>query len=399
MSVTSRLVSVELAVGKVTCPGVWLCSNGKISLQIYMMDSVIQTDAHHPNFPILFNEKFKFYKRYLNKRCSAALQRSFAKEFFNAELIQWKNCDEGVILANFCSTLDDLLHPSNITSINKKTANVDVLMEPTKLFPGTIFPKLELRTQTSIETKFEIFKKENPAVHINTKKCNIPLDFRREKKKVYPKKVCHTIAYSKEQQRCPKVKTDKRPIFMYRKPDDNLILRINPNNVGHENVVERKNATNFVQKMKPKVIDKCSSCYCSHNSAFFSQECQETAVNSFIQRLNRNNQKQSENIRPCQCCFKSKYNLCPICSKYIYTFSRNSIDLGTSVNNLTFAAKQNCTCSNAIADNHSEKKVCFCCPEERATNLVQKLHERVINTLNVGSDAIESCFAECTICE
>lgn len=382
MPATSRSVSVELAVGKVTCPGVWLCSNGKISLQISLMDSVIQTDSHHPNFPIIVNEHFIFYKKFINVGCLTALQRSFGNEFFNVDLIQWKNCSDGVILANFCSTLADLVHPSNITNIKKKTAHVDVLMEPTKLFPGTIGPKLELVAHASIEETPSIEMPQK--VHKKSKKSYIPLEFRREKTKVYPKKVCHTIAYSEKQQRCPKVNPEKRPMFKYRKPDDNLILRTNPNVVTHEHVL-----TSRSQK-KPKVIDECSS-----DAGVLSS--QETAGHSFVKRLDRNHRKQS--------CSESKHSLCPICSKYICTFSK---DLRTSATNATcclycdekfLAPEENGTCSNATADNHSVKKVCFCLPAERATNLVKQLHERVLNSLTAGSDAIESCFAECTICE
>lgn len=60
---------------QVTCPGVWLCPSGKISLQLCMLDSCIQTMGLLPNFPLLYREKYIFYKVFYKARSLSDLQR------------------------------------------------------------------------------------------------------------------------------------------------------------------------------------------------------------------------------------------------------------------------------------------------------------------------------------
>lgn len=144
------LVKVNLNIQKVTCPGVWLCSNGKVSVEIKMLDCSIQTKTCKPMFPILVYEKYAFTKTFQEDRRLNELQKSLNNEWFYAELIHWKSRDEGCVLATFQTTLDDLLYPTSFrgTVAGKET---DLLMVPTSLFPGTIVPKLEILTKTTIE--------------------------------------------------------------------------------------------------------------------------------------------------------------------------------------------------------------------------------------------------------
>ena len=160
MPTKSFLVKVELTVQKISCPGVWLCSNGKVSLQLAMLDSDIQTEAYKPIFPITFNEKFVFFKTFIKERRLNELQRSLNHEWFAAELIQWRNCDEGVVLARFQTTLDDLLYPCNLKNLNVSGTDIDLLMQATNLFPGTLLPKLTLGTKTTIKETFSDWEKQ-----------------------------------------------------------------------------------------------------------------------------------------------------------------------------------------------------------------------------------------------
>ncbi|XP_066256785.1 uncharacterized protein [Euwallacea similis] len=394
----SFLVKVELEIQKVSCPGVWLCSNGKVSLQLYMLDSTIQTDSHKPFFPVSFKEKFIFYKTFLKERRLSELQRTLGREWICAEFIQWKSCEEGVILASFQTTLDDLLYPTR--PIDRQSTEVDLLMEPTKLFPGTISPKLELRTRTTIQ-EITVPDQDLHRFEGNFRKRICPKHKRRPQ--VHPKWVCHSVAYSKAQQRCPKgCKGDKRPAFKYKRAEDDLILRLNPNKVSKDDVVradvgEKRN--------------KEERCYCRD----ISQEVDETEDDNPEISIGK-----SAKSRPYGCVCEKQHTpqLCPICSKYEGTFAKvssfkppskpkkflsavellNSEKYYCSYCRNTYVIRR-CPCKDMEVPSQ-KKKVCLCVPEEsRAGNLVSKLHEKVMNTVQAGRIRIDDCIGDCEVTE
>lgn len=69
---------------QITCPGVWLCSSGKVSLQVHMLDSSVQTRSCKPVFPLQCYEKFIFSKTFYSERRLNELQRSLSKKFTNS---------------------------------------------------------------------------------------------------------------------------------------------------------------------------------------------------------------------------------------------------------------------------------------------------------------------------
>ncbi|KAL3267875.1 hypothetical protein HHI36_007016 [Cryptolaemus montrouzieri] len=144
------IVKVDLDVQAVTCPGVWLCSNGQVSLQIYMLDSCVQTSSFRPSFPMLFHEQFIFTKTLPTKYHLEDLNKQLSREWLYVELIQWENCECGNVLAYFQIPLNELLYP-NVSGGVPSGAEVDLLMEPTPAFPGALAPKLEVSTKTTIE--------------------------------------------------------------------------------------------------------------------------------------------------------------------------------------------------------------------------------------------------------
>lgn len=415
MPAKSFLVKVELTVQKISCPGVWLCSNGKISLQFCMLDCTIQTDSYKPLFPINFNEKFVFYKTFLKERRLNELQRSLNREWLCVELIQWKNCDEGVVLASFQTTLDDLLYPSALKkSSNLTGTDVDLLMEPTKLFPGTISPKLELRTKTTIEETFpELKQRSHDKIPNNRKSSCFTQNTTR---KLHPKRVCHTVAYSKAQQRCYDSKKD-RPIFKYSKPDDDLILRLNPDKVVKDDIIKVKSdLLEFDGDENYDANEKNKWCYCVKSAPLsFKEDTSSSCVKSIKSNCRKFNQPQNNY---CSCGSQHKSILCPVCSKYECTFSitstRPTIEfLSESTNNrntsLTLCSccrrqfnKPTGTCPGECDDSRSpsEKKVCFCLPQKESTcNLAQKLHERLKRTLESGAAGLDYCIRDCEVCE
>lgn len=123
---------------KVTCPGVWLCPSGRLSLQLYALDSCVQSASVEAVFPLYFEEKFVFSKQFDKAQRLNDLQKLLTKECLYIELIQWTNCDIGNVLATFITTLSDALFPAKIEGVYAGI-DVDLLMEPSDSFPVCFF--------------------------------------------------------------------------------------------------------------------------------------------------------------------------------------------------------------------------------------------------------------------
>ncbi|EFN77968.1 Uncharacterized protein C9orf68-like protein, partial [Harpegnathos saltator] len=137
----------------VTCPGVWLCPNGKVALRMDTLNSRAESRRISPIFPLLFHDRFAFSKVFARIVSLAELQRALEQEFLYAELIQWvtTTTSRGIILATFETNLADLLYPAPCFKGLLAGVDVDLLMEPTKCFPGIIAPKIEVSTKTVVE--------------------------------------------------------------------------------------------------------------------------------------------------------------------------------------------------------------------------------------------------------
>ncbi|XP_076754279.1 nuak family kinase 1 [Xylocopa sonorina] len=80
------------------------------------------------------------------------LQRCLEQESLYAELIQWLDpCNQAILLASFETSLADLLYPVTYCKRLLAGVDVDLLMDPSKYFPGIIAPKIEVSTKTMIE--------------------------------------------------------------------------------------------------------------------------------------------------------------------------------------------------------------------------------------------------------
>ncbi|PNF32747.1 hypothetical protein B7P43_G11578 [Cryptotermes secundus] len=104
-------VEESLSEEEVTCPGVWLCPNGKIILKLFMFGSSARAPHLPPIFPLLYHQKFVFQKTFTNVRYLTDLQHLLGKEFVHAELIQ-SSGGSGAVLASFETTVLELLYPS-----------------------------------------------------------------------------------------------------------------------------------------------------------------------------------------------------------------------------------------------------------------------------------------------
>ncbi|XP_044269625.1 uncharacterized protein LOC123014521 isoform X2 [Tribolium madens] len=373
MSRKAFQVQVELDVQAVTCPGVWLCSNGKVSLQIYMLDSCVQTASYKPIFPIQCSETFVFYKTFLSKHQLHELQRELHDQWLYIEL----------------TTLDELLYPS---TINGSIAGVDLdlLMEPTKTFPGTIAPKVEVSTKTTIEETLCVCTKPTPStVVVNPK---VITSTQRKTRKNVCRRVCHSVSYSRKKRpfKCGK----SRPPFCYRKAEDDLILR-KPNYETDDKCTCRESKSvkriSAVRIEKPELMSKQSqACPC------VSKKCPLCAkYKGYFDTVRYASEEQEKADFPTQprtnlfdankmCSKHSKNAQCHCCRSKAWATSEEKSDAGETV-----------------FSDEEKKKVCLCFDQK--PSLAEKLHAKLAKTLSSIPRSIEwSCYDneyECQCCQ
>ncbi|CAK1552852.1 unnamed protein product [Leptosia nina] len=179
-------LTIEIDVQKVSCPGVWLCQDGRVSLTVFALGTTYQTCLLPPVFPLLFRDVFYFRKRFQESCALSNMCCLLKDETIYCELVQW--CDdcarsECVILAQYLGSLNDVLFPPNVCS----TDGVDLLMRRSKDFPGILSPKIEIATKVRIDEIWSqgcgIFNKVK-ACH-----CSPPDPEARQKQ------VCHSAQY------------------------------------------------------------------------------------------------------------------------------------------------------------------------------------------------------------
>lgn len=193
-------VRIEFDLHAITCPGVWLCPNGKVALRLNTLSSHIESHRIAPIFPLLFHDKFTFEKVFAATATPAELQRRLEEEFLYAELVQWSNSQSSrlVILSTFETNLVDLLYPEPCFKGLLAGVDVDLLMEPTKYFPGILAPKIEVSTHTTIEEVASVCGTNSRGSHvinpkvIHSKTVSCVHRKRPTKGIIRQKKVCHS---------------------------------------------------------------------------------------------------------------------------------------------------------------------------------------------------------------
>lgn len=374
MSRKGFLVKVELDVQKVSCPGVWLCSNGKVSLQIHMFGSSVQTRNCRPTFPVVIYEKFVFSKIFDQDRRLNELQRRLNSEWFYVELIQWKSCDEGRVLATFRTTLDELLYPTSFRN-SIMGVSIDLLMEPSDIFPGKLAPKLEISSKTTVEqTMFDPDCRHSNVTLINPKAifCK-PLA---EENRGIPRKVCHSVGFSRAQRNAPAKKKKSRPPFKYFKVSDDLILRNNPNIVLRTEC-EVQNTKQPHCYCTSQVAQPCVECNCNFERPSHKKSC---AVCSLYDGYFTETSAASD--KPCRPLITDyePQKLCAFCKKNYRDGSKFHL-----------TSKDGSPCNSDSEFSDRSRKICLCLPGNR-TSLAQQLHERLSRTLDTNSRMLQNCI-------
>lgn len=125
---------------QVTCPGVWLCPNGKVALRITSLGCTLESHRVSPIFPLLFHSEFKFKKTFTRLAALTELQWNLEQELLYAELIHWTAPNnDAIVLATFQTNLADVLYPVLPYKGVLAGVDVDLLMDPTKYFPVSTF--------------------------------------------------------------------------------------------------------------------------------------------------------------------------------------------------------------------------------------------------------------------
>ncbi|KYN00299.1 Uncharacterized protein C9orf68 like protein [Cyphomyrmex costatus] len=349
-------IKVQLDVHAVTCPGVWLCPNGKVALRINALDSCAESHATSPILPLLFHDKFTFDKIFYGIISLTELQNTLEQEFLYAELIQWATpASRDIILATFETNLAELLYPAPCFKGLLAGVDVDLLMEPTKCFPGIIAPKIEISTKTVIEEIIEF---------CDTSKCYI---------------INRNI--SSKQTAC---RQRKRPI--------NGIIR--QRRVCH---TKNKPRSQSCQPFRQRSSDshQCPSCTTSRQTESQIDQCYHSRRNSMctcrpdFPKLARSTiiRDKTHVTDNCPVCFKynnyyfPKYNDCDIIKKsYKQRYCRNLSDI----------RECGCICRNGAFDTHEE--VVMPLLQSKLENL-QKAKEKWYSTEIM--DNLEECNPKC----
>ncbi|CAH1644531.1 unnamed protein product [Spodoptera littoralis] len=180
-------LTVEIDVQRVSCPGVWLCQDGRVSLTVFALGTSYQTCLLPPIFPLMFKDIFYFRKRFQESCALNNICCLLKEETIYCELVQW--CDdcassECVILAQYLGALNDVLFPPNMCSND----GVDLLMRRAKDFPGILSPKIEIATKVRID---EVWNQTHPVPSTLKVACHCsPRDEASRQRQV-----CHSARY------------------------------------------------------------------------------------------------------------------------------------------------------------------------------------------------------------
>lgn len=191
-------LTVEIVVQRVSCPGVWLCQDGSVSLIVSALGTSYETCTLPPTFPLDFNDRLYFRKRF-QETCALSNMCCLLKdETLYCELVQWcQSCESGEcnILAQYLGSLSDVLFPPKMCCSD----GVDLLMRRSKKYPGILSPKIEIATKVRID---EVWNEKSEPFNVNIQNiknitnCNcIPRSGPRQKT------VCHTPEYHRN--KCP----------------------------------------------------------------------------------------------------------------------------------------------------------------------------------------------------
>ncbi|XP_072172699.1 spermatogenesis-associated protein 6-like [Diadema setosum] len=147
----SLRIIVDLSIEAVTCPGVILKDREDVYLSICMLGYQKRTLCLPPFFPLLFHQKFRFERTFMNCGDPAHLVHLLQYEDVLIELIQLNEdySQDGTVLALYQVSARDFLYPEDSLLPSYAESDREILMQKKIWFSG-ISPKLEFSCKTSI---------------------------------------------------------------------------------------------------------------------------------------------------------------------------------------------------------------------------------------------------------
>ncbi|CAH1155362.1 unnamed protein product [Phaedon cochleariae] len=251
---------------------------------------------------------------------------------------------------------------------------------------GTISPKLQISTKTTIEETLYDADPINPNNTLVKPKSTL---YKQPSQKGCSRKVCHSIAFSRAQKNVPLRKTNSKPPFKYSKVSDDLILRSNPN-------IVLRNDTDHGDRITSE-----PSCYCMT----------KYPKNAWSETGDDNLSRSNEDLGNISTKGLIHSNKCSLCSLYEGYFPSKSSKMKSSCNSLlahrtkprlcayceqNYIRKQprsrsGSPCRSDVTDS-SRRRVCFCLSAERATSLSRQLHKKLSNALDTNSRLFQNCI-------
>ncbi|XP_033211394.1 uncharacterized protein LOC117169235 isoform X2 [Belonocnema kinseyi] len=235
----------------------------------------------------------------------SSLQQNLEEEFFYAELLQWADSTSAfVILGTFETNLADLLYPSPCFKGLLAGVDVDLLMEPTKFFPGILAPKIEVSTKTVVEEVLGICDSNMIGPYIVNPKVIHSKNYSSINRKHPPKgiirqrKVCHSRGKSRQQPCRPCKKVTRLKARSCSPVTSDRHTQTSSDQCYHK--LSKRHKCSCSQSQKSSIAresHKFDSCHvCSKYKCYFSEHPQEKGEPFCSKNLCNNSEHSSSRV-------------------------------------------------------------------------------------------------------
>ncbi|CAG0924673.1 unnamed protein product, partial [Notodromas monacha] len=141
-------VSIEILLDRIDCPGLRLPHKEMTYMRIYLFDVDVRTGQAPPYLPIIFQEQFKFSKKFYAMKDWTELEVMLRFQALNVELLQRQIGGYSKILAEYQGNAWDVLVACNHDPVDSPVTSegrARLVMKPTVHMPTTIAPECHVR--------------------------------------------------------------------------------------------------------------------------------------------------------------------------------------------------------------------------------------------------------------
>ncbi|CAD7081399.1 unnamed protein product [Hermetia illucens] len=155
-------IKVDLELHSISCPGVWLCPSGYVEITLKTLGYFFKTGPMEPKFPLLAHESFAMEGFFKSVRTLEDLEKAIASELIEIAIWQtgrrlaYYKGSLGRILQSVASHTD-CVHILRFGSCIQKQIVVQLLMNPSRNFPGVLAPKIEISGRTTVRNPGQVY--------------------------------------------------------------------------------------------------------------------------------------------------------------------------------------------------------------------------------------------------